>query len=185
MDNKLFSCGIFIDLKKAFDTVDHSILLNKLNHYGVRGIVNDWFSSYLFKRTQTTVINSFISDKEIVPCGVPQGSVLSPLLFLIFINDLPNSSQKLIFFYLRMTQTCFMLIDIPSPSRKPFNKELKNVCEWLHVNKLTQKSNFVIFRPPQRSLNYEIKLKVIDNSTNISSGLECKEYIKYFSRCSD
>ena len=70
MDNKLFSCGIFIDLKKALDTVDHSILLNKLNHYRIRGIVNDWFSSYLFKRTQTTEINSFISDKEIVPCGV-------------------------------------------------------------------------------------------------------------------
>ena len=80
MDNKLLSCGIFIDLKKAFDAVDHSILLNKLNHSGVRGIVNDWFSSYLFKRTQTNEINSFISVKEIVPCGVPQGSVLGPLL---------------------------------------------------------------------------------------------------------
>ena len=62
------------------------------------------------------------------------------------------------------------------------NRELKNVCEWLHVNKLTlniKKSKLVIFRPPQRSLNYEIKLKVIDYSTNISSGLECKEYVKY------
>ena len=98
MDNKLFSCGIFIDLKKAFDTVDHSILLNKLNHYGLRGIVNDWFSSYLFKHTETTEINSFISDKEIVQCGVPQGSVLDPLLFLIFINDIPKSPEKLTIF---------------------------------------------------------------------------------------
>ena len=182
MDNKLFSCGNFIDLKKAFDTVDHSILLNKLNHYGVRGIVNDWFSSYLFKCPQTTEINSFISDKEIVPCGVPQGSVLGPLLFLIFINDIPNSSQKLNF-VLFADDTNMLYADRHLKSlEETINKELKNVCEWLHVNKLTlniKKSNFVIFRPPQRSLNYGIKLKVIDYSTNISSGLECKEYVKY------
>ena len=70
----------------------------------------------------------------------------------------------------------------PKSLEKTVNKELKNVCEWLQVNKLTlniKKSNFVIFQPPQRSLNYESKLKVIDNSTNISSGLECKEYVKY------
>ena len=97
MDNKLFTCGILIDLKKAFHTADHSILFNKLNHYEIRAIVNDLFSSYLFKRTHTAEINSFISDKEIVLRGVPQGSVLGPLLFLIFINDIPNSAQKLNF----------------------------------------------------------------------------------------
>ena len=113
MDNKLFSCGIFIDLKKAFDTVDHSILLNKLNYYRVRGTVNDCFSSYLFKRTQTTEINSFISDKEIVPCGVPQGSVLGSLLFLIFINDIPNSSKKLNF-VLFADDTNMLYADRPS-----------------------------------------------------------------------
>ena len=66
----------------------------------------------------------------------------------------------------------------PKTLEETVNKELINVCEWLHVNKLTRnikKSNFVIFRPPQRSLNYEIKLRVIDNSSNISSGLEFKE----------
>ena len=137
MDNKLFSCGIFIDLKKAFDTVDHSILLNKLNHYGVRGIVNDWFSSYLFKRTQTTEINSFISDKEIVPCSVPQGSVLAPLLFLIFINDIPNSSQKLNFVLFADDANMLYADRYPKSLEETVNKELKNVCEWLHVNEVT------------------------------------------------
>ena len=125
MDNKLFSCGIFIDLKKAFDTVDHSILLNKLNHYGVRGIVNDWFLSYLFKRTQTTEINSFISNKEIIPCGVPQGSVLGPLLFLIFINDILNSSQKLNF-VLFADDTTEHADRHPKSLGETVNKELKN-----------------------------------------------------------
>ena len=82
MDKKLYSCGVFIDLQKAFDTVNHSILLRKLNHYGVRGIINDWFASYLVGRQQTTQIGpKNISKKEVVLSGVPQGSVLGPLLF--------------------------------------------------------------------------------------------------------
>lgn len=85
IDKKMFSCGIFIDLQKAFDTVNHKILLRKLDHYGIRGIANDWFSSYLSHRTQTTQINSKISSKEQILCGVPQGSVLGPWLFLIYI----------------------------------------------------------------------------------------------------
>ena len=69
--------------KKAFDTVDHSVLLNKLYHYGIRGIINDWFSSYLSGRSQATEVNSCISRKQMVPYGVSQGTVLGPLLFLI------------------------------------------------------------------------------------------------------
>ena len=77
MNQRLLSCGVFIDLKKAFDTVDHKILLNKLNHYGFRGIINDWFSSYLNNRTQTTQVGQHISDKAIITCGVPQGYVFT------------------------------------------------------------------------------------------------------------
>ena len=72
MDKGHFSCGVFIDLKKAFDTVNHDILLKKLDYYGFRGIENEWFSSYLKQRTQTTIIESFSSDSLSITCGVPR-----------------------------------------------------------------------------------------------------------------
>ena len=78
MNQRLISCRVFLDLKKAFDTVNRDILLDKLNHYGFRGIINDWFSSYLKNRKQTTQVGYHISDKAVVGCGVPQGSILGP-----------------------------------------------------------------------------------------------------------
>ena len=86
-DCGLYACGIYLDLKKAFDTVNHKILLSKLNHYRIRGVANDWFKSFLANRTQYTNINGSSSNSEKVMYGVPQGSVLGLLLFIIFIND--------------------------------------------------------------------------------------------------
>ena len=95
MDKRLFTCGIFIDLKKAFDIFNHQILLNKSNHYGFRGRINNWFESFLCNRSQTLEINNQISDTALISNGVLQGSVLGPLLFLFYINDIHTCSDTL------------------------------------------------------------------------------------------
>ena len=89
----MYGCGIFIDLKKTSDTVNHSILLRKLEHCGIRGDSLHWFTSYLSNRKQYVYYNGYSSEVKSIKCGVPQGSVLRHLLFLLYINDLPHVSN--------------------------------------------------------------------------------------------
>ena len=183
MDKCLFSCRVFIDLKKAFDTVDHKILLHKLDHYGFRGVINKWFSSYLQGRIQTTQIDLYTSARKDTTCGVPQGSVLGPLLFLIYINDIQDSSEKLKFF-LFADDTNILYADKNLRSLELIvNQEFCKLYVWLTAKKLTlyikKKTNFIIFSPAQRKLTYQPKIMIFDNEQNKDVALECKEFVKY------
>ena len=91
MDNGFVTGVIFLDLKKAFDTVNHEILINKLSNYGIKGNELNWFKSYLCNRSQAVQVNSFLSDFKTYNTGIPQGSILGPLLFIIFVNCLPDA----------------------------------------------------------------------------------------------
>ena len=107
-DNSQYACGIYVDFKKAFDTVNHNILLDKLSHYGVRGIENNWFKTYVTNRKQH--VSGLKSGNALIGFGVPQGSVCHPLLFLIYINDL-NQTIKFSRVHHFVDDTNLLLID--------------------------------------------------------------------------
>ena len=180
VDNNLYTCGIFIDFSKAFDTVNHQILLKKLEAYGIRGIPLEWFTSYLENRQQYVAIDDIKSPRQVMTCGIPQGSTLGPLLFLIYINDLPKCSDSLTFRVFADDTNLFASARDLKNLETLINSELEKVKKWCDVNKLSinfKKTNYMIiksFRKASRSI--DIKIADIDGSCHL---LEKSDHIKY------
>ena len=128
---------VFLDLKKAFDTVDHTILLSKLSTYGIQENAYNWFKSYLENRTQICSVSSSLSKTCFLQCGIPQRNILDPLLFLLYINDLPNCLTNS---YPRMytddTHLTYADKDV-NIIQSCLNEDLLNISKWLIANKLT------------------------------------------------
>ena len=148
LDNHLHTIGIFLDLSKAFDTINHDILLQKLFYYGVRGNALEWFRNYLSNRKQFVFLNGESSSLQNLECGVPQGSLLGPLLFLIYINDIQYSSKILSFILFADDSNIFLSHSDPHVLLRILNTELKYVSHWMKANKLSLnllKTKFMLF----------------------------------------
>ena len=174
LDSGSVTCGIFVDFQKAFDTVNHDILLKKLEHYGFRGVINNWFRSYLTDRKQKVVINGFESESKILPHGVPQCSVLGPILFLIYINDLHRSIKySTTYHFADDTNLLHISKDYKSLQRK-VNYDLFSLHKWLTANEISLndgKTELIYFRKNGIAPTLNIKLH---GKTLIPS-----KYVKY------
>ena len=167
IDQGELALGIYLDLKKAFDTVNHPILLSKLEHYGFRGHVNNFIGSYLNNRQQFTVVDGSKSDIMYINTGVPQGSVLGPLFFLLYINDITKCllhSKATLF-----ADDTSLLVHHKDMKilKEKAEIDLKNVYDWLLANKLSlswEKTNFIIYHTSRKKVEHVKEIKVYEFS---------------------
>ena len=159
--------GIFVDLSKAFDTIDHKILLKKLERYGIRGVTNSLIESYLSQRVQYTEVLGAKSDDLTTQFGVPQGSVLGPLLFLLYINDISRLSELGVYVLFADDTNIFIEGATAAEAYDKGNKLLKCLYRYMILNKLhvnMSKCCFMHFKPKsapsQESENQDLKLEI-------------------------
>ena len=157
--------ALFLDLSNAFDCIDQNVLLYKLQHNGFRGIALEWFRSYLSGRTQYVYVNKCKSQPETLSCSVPQGSILGPILFLIFINDLVDSVPFLNFVLFADDCCAYDSHNDINSLITNFNRYIKMIKNWLVCNKLSlniSKTNYIIFNRRKRLPNV-IDPLILDN----------------------
>ena len=160
VESNKYTLGVFLDLSKGFDTIDYSILLHKLEYYGVRGVALQWFRSYLNTRKQYVTHKDAKSEFKNLDCGVPQGSILGPLLFIIYCNDLPNALKHTNCILYADDTTIYYSTDNLQSLYTVMNSDLGMLSNWYMANKLSlnaAKSQYVLFknnRPIEN--NYQI-----------------------------
>ena len=148
INNGLTSIAVYIDLRKAFDTVNHHLLINKVRNLGVEGSNLSWIENYLENRTQCTLANNICSKKTAITCGVPQGSVLGPLLFLIYVNDMKSVLQHSRHYLYADDTVIYFSGDNINDVVNKLQTDLSKFGTWCESNKLTvntKKSNFVVY----------------------------------------
>lgn len=181
VDKNEFAVGIFIDLSKAFDTLNHDILLSKLELYGIRGVPLQWFKNYLSNRKQFVSINGVSSTLSHVNCGVPQGSILGPLLFILYINDIVNCSHILKFILFADDTNLFYSGKDIWQVMQCINAELLKLSEWFRANKLSlnvKKTNFILFgrkRIISSTVNSQKFQLIIDG--NVLDRVDCTKFL--------
>jgi hypothetical protein len=197
LDEGKVALGIFIDFSKAFDTVNHNILIDKLEHYGIRGIAKDWINSYLSERKQYVTYMGTKSTMKTMKCGVPQGSILGPLLFLLYINDLGEIFQNLNpILYAddsNLITTGNNLLDLETTT----NQEIPLLLDWLQANRHSlniKKTHVMIFgKKNTKNRDYIPNIKINGETLDIvdetkflgiilDSELNWKKHVSYTSK---
>ena len=171
-DNDMTTIGVFLDLSKALDRIDHTILLKKLSYYGIRGLALEWCRSYLSTRKQFITYKDILSECMDLTCRVPQGSVLGPLLCIIYTNDLPNSLLHSTCILFADDKTIYYAAKNIADIYSKLDTDLTELSEWFEANKLTwniSKTNYVIFSKSTTSRNTNLHGSENRNITHCQS----------------
>jgi hypothetical protein len=163
IDKGDYAAGLFLDFSKAFDTVNHEILLRKLNHYGIRSVANDWLASYLHDRSQYCTLNNKFSTTSNIVCGIPQGSILGQILFLIYINDLGTIFDDLSVFLFADDSNIIATGKSISDIEQKINKNIPILVRWLQTNRLSLnliKTHTIIFGKKNKHNTNRININI-------------------------